>query len=128
MIVVVMTAAMLFSSSAFVEGQVLVQAKAEAARLASHVQLQPQQAGGSSRAMLWAGLALIGAGATVAVLGATGEDCASIFGIEACISNTNQALLWTGVGIAGAGAGLTIAGARPSLIRGGIVVERPFGF
>ena len=79
----------------------------------------PPAATHANKAMVWAGVAMLSAGATLAVLSTTAlkrETCAvvsigySIVG--GCVEETNKALLWSGIGIAGGGAVISIFGAR----------------
>ncbi len=83
--------------------------------------------GTSRRGMLWGGIALTAAGATLAVLSTTAlksETCGVVSDlflvVAGCIEETNRGLLWTGVGLAGGGAVVAILGARPMLKPGAV--------
>lgn len=89
---------------------------------AAATQISPQTSRGSGRGMVWGGAAMVGAGGTLAALGATAlknETCgAAVIGfsiIGGCVEETNKALLWTGVGIAAGGATLLAMGANRSI-------------
>lgn len=100
---------------ALAEG-LLERAVAQAAAAAT--QQPPRAPRGGRQGMTWAGVAMMGGGATLAVLGATAlknETCGVVeigFSVIAgCAEETNKALLWTGVGLAGGGATLLAFGA-----------------
>lgn len=85
----------------------------------------PRPARGGHKGMTWGGVAMIGAGGTLATLGATAlknETCgAAVIGfsvIGGCVEETNKALLWTGVGIAAGGATLLAFGASRNVVVG----------
>jgi hypothetical protein len=92
--------------------------RAVARAAAAAAQQSPRAPRGGGQGMTWAGVAMLGAGGTLATLGATAlknETCgAVVIGfdvISGCVEETNKALLWTGVGIAAGGATLLAVGA-----------------
>lgn len=85
----------------------------------------PRAPRGGNKGMMWGGVAMIGAGGALAILGATAlknESCGVVeFGfsvIGGCVEETNKALLWTGVGIAAGGATLLAFGASRNVVVG----------
>jgi hypothetical protein len=105
----------------------------------------PTAVPGGGRGMVWGGLALAGAGATLAILAGTAmksegdayDVCMFLFGdsdICADTKETNKGLLWTGIGMAGAGATLATIGATRSSatslvrVRRGLALQHKVSF
>ena len=81
-----------------------------------------QAGGGSGRR--WGGIALLGAGATLAALGATvmkSEVCDDHTG--ECVKKANKAVLFTGLGVAGGGVALLAMSQRNDSVRTEVVID-----
>lgn len=79
---------------------------------------QPSTNQSGKDGMFWAGIALMGSGATMSILANTAlrrEECFFSTTLFLCVEESNKAVWATGVAIAAAGGILTTIGARKSI-------------